>query len=171
MRSWRARYAQRSPANYMKISHSSRYTTFFIILGLLSGCSTSTPPDKTHTGVIAGCILDVTAGPDKMALVNANVIILNSEFGARAGKGGKFIITGLPTGRYDVRGSHPSVRWTSVHGGRVAQDSVTLINLRTVSLAIPEDPIPIDWEQSEKRILPLKQFLSSGGIFDFECNP
>lgn len=156
----------------MKTNQKVPNTVVIGILSFLFGCPTTLPlPEPKATGAIAGCVLDVGENPDKMPLVNAHVVIFNSEFAARTGKGGKFIIPDLPPGRHDVRASAPSFRQAIVRGVRVAPDSVTLLILRTYNIGIPEDPLPGEWQESDKRIVSLKEFLSSGGIFDLECKP
>jgi TonB-linked SusC/RagA family outer membrane protein len=87
------------------------------------------------SGRITGAITEAAGG---LPVVNANISLVGTRFGAQSGNDGRFTINGIPAGRYRIRAARI--------GFAPREDSVTVTDGQTasVSLALQQVSVTLD---------------------------
>src|SRR5690242_17611883 len=75
------------------------------------------------SGRITGAITEAAGG---LPVVNANISLVGTRFGAQSGNDGRFTINGIPAGRYRIRAARI--------GFAPREDSVTVTDGQTASV-------------------------------------
>lgn len=102
--------------------HSKVYPLISVFLVAILGFGIC--PAQT-TGKIAGNIVDETTGDP---LVGANVLVVNTSFGAAADMKGNFFIINIPPGIYDLQVTMIGYKRVKMNDIRVSVNSTTTLN-------------------------------------------
>jgi hypothetical protein len=92
---------------------------------------------------ISGRVID---GDSSQPLFKAGVVVKGTSWGERTDTLGSYLISGILSGKYTVIASRGDFHRTIVRNVRVAPDSISIVNFRLWPIAIPERPLPTEWE-------------------------
>ena len=125
------------------------------------------------TGAIAGCIY---YPDDQKGINNANIIITKPKDkvdqysnGACSSKSGKFLMTDIPNGYYDIMASALGFHRLIIKNIKVSSDSVTVVKFIMTPSVLQVEVNPIIWNIDDSSIFSIKEFFHSGKIYDFKC--
>ncbi len=122
---------------YLKAIFKSSIITFFFLLVLLNITSYSQSKIK---GSIGGRIIDQSTSEP---IIGANIILVNTNFGAASDIDGNYLIANLEPGEYDLIVSYISYTKTRISNIKVAAGQKTIINVALKPEAINVDEIVI----------------------------
>ncbi|HEY8484360.1 MAG TPA: SusC/RagA family TonB-linked outer membrane protein [Longimicrobiales bacterium] len=95
------------------------------------------PPATAAAGTIAGRVTDLQGEP----LPGASVVVVGTQLGALTGENGRYTITGVPAGTYQLRASLLGYSDQTVQGVQVADAQTTTVDFRLQAQAIALDEI------------------------------
>lgn len=100
--------------------------------------------DVRRKGSITGKVWDL--GTNYEPIPSANVSIKGTIFGAATDSSGYFLAKHILPGRYTALGSEPWYHVTCIYNIRIAPDSISIVDFPLMPNAIPEAPLPREWE-------------------------
>ncbi|MCX7798632.1 MAG: carboxypeptidase-like regulatory domain-containing protein [Melioribacter sp.] len=95
---------------------------------------------KSNKGSIGGKVIDETTGEP---IIGANIILLNTNYGAASDIDGNYLITNLEPGEYELLISYISYAKTRITNVKVVAGQKTIINVALKPEAIKVDEITI----------------------------
>ncbi len=128
---------------FYRISNlESRISNLIGILLLL--IAVFNPANAAETGKIAGRIVDANTNEP---LVGVNVIVEGTELGAATDASGRYLITNVRVGTYNVNASYVGYQPVTVTGVLVLPDQTTTVDFKLRQTAIEQEPVIITAER------------------------
>jgi hypothetical protein len=93
-----------------------------------------------QTGKISGKVTDVQTGEP---LIGANILILNTSFGSASDVNGKYLISQVPPGEYDLRASYIGYQDVTIQNVRVVSGLTQAVNIAMPSESIATEEVVI----------------------------
>lgn len=134
------------------------------LLLLLSALLAAPPAAAQETGAIAGTIVDDENGE---TLIGASAVVVGTTTGSAADLDGRYEITGLEPGTYDVRFSYTGFQAQTVEGVEVTVGETTTVDATLSSESVGLDEVTVTAEaarNSEAGLLKSRQKAS--GVSD-----
>jgi outer membrane receptor for ferrienterochelin and colicin len=129
-----------------------QFNNLLIIYLLLLSTIAAAQPSMAQNGTIAGKVIDQSTGE---TLIGANVMIKGTTNGAQSDMDGKYALTNLQPGIYDIVISYVSYQTKTITGVRVSDDKYTPLDIVLESTATETQEVTITAQASTQSSISL----------------